>query len=296
MKLIETIYLGCEDTGEIAETHNSHTIRFCNSTAWAHGTLISYICSTLAKCQLLYEEGSLNKPSKISVIWPFDIDAKRKPADVETGYERVVWYFRNLKIPTNGIIVSFYVNQNVRSWTSDPWRVMSLWPTKKQWDPTGDYITIQKAEPLAGGKVRRIKDRLPPFEEKTLQLAENYGYDVKYVSYLTPFDELYELLLGSSCHFSYLGSTYFFAGLVGTPTVGWGEAVQYDHITYYTRKDAQRLPASISTPRWGRLASNVGRILRYVEDEGGVMNKPVDYTTHVNDERDLEKIFEKIMS
>lgn len=296
MKLIETLYLGCDSSEGIAEPHNSYTIRFCMSTVFAHGTLAAQLCPAFVKAQLLYEEGVVSKPFHVSVIFPFDMNHIRKPTDVETAYERIVWYLKNLKVPGCGMVVSLYQNLNGRPWITDSWKLDSLWPFRKQWNPNGTYITIQKIEPLVGGVAKRnLKADIefyPSFENKAKSLAEQYGFDVRYVDYLTPYQELYELMLGSSYHFSYPGATYFFAGLCGTPTIGWGERPDYSSISYYEPFSDNRIFETIQVSRWGRLGTNPGRIQQFNHDVNVVMNMPAKYASHIEEPDELDNIFQ----
>ena len=67
MKHIKTIYLGCEDTGEMASTDN-YILKFERQTAKAHATYISKFCPLLWQIQNLYEEGVQITPVKVCVL------------------------------------------------------------------------------------------------------------------------------------------------------------------------------------------------------------------------------------
>lgn len=294
MRIIETLHIGCSEG--FAEPDRSHVIRFCNSTVFAHATLISQIAPAFVNAQLLWDEGISRTPYHVSVIFPFELDKVRKEADVETAYERIKWYFNNLMTPDCGLVVTFYQNLKSKSWITAPWHLQHLWPLKEIWTPKKEYITIQKIEPLVGGSAKRKIDVFPEYEERAVELANKLGYGVKYVDYIMPFDELLDTMKHSDHHFSYQGSSYFFAGLLGLPTTIWGSEMprRYSWNSYYSYHDCERIRINHVSSRWGTLGTNQARIMQYDPEVNAVMNKPVTYAYPIDSIGELENEFKKI--
>ena len=295
MRLLETIYLG-DDTREMAIPSKAHVIRFCASTVYAHGTLISQICPAFVKAQLMCDEGISDKPYHVAVIFPFSLDKVRKPEDVETCYDRIKWYFRNLRKPDCGMVVSFYQNLESKDWITEPWHLNQMWPLAERWEPKGDYITLQKMEPLAGGSAKRVKHLTSEYEDKCVALAEKMGLEVKVVDYLTPFDELLTTMKYSDHHFTYRGATYFFAGLLGLPTTSWcaEEKRSYQHLSYYTYSVKERVWDAVQKTRWGTLATNWARIMQWDDVLNVVTNKPIDYIHNIDSLGEIENEFRRL--
>tara|TARA_R110000744_G_scaffold188370_4_gene307702 strand:+ start:1380 stop:2303 length:924 start_codon:yes stop_codon:yes gene_type:complete len=294
VKILETIRIGCSDG--VATPDKSHVIRFCNSTIFAHGTLISQIAPAFVNAQLLCDESISKEPYHVSVIFPFELDKVRKETDVETAYERIKWYFNNLMVPTCGMVVTFYQNLESKSWITAPWHLQHLWPLKERWEPKNRYVTIQRLEPLVGGSAKRNKDSIPEYEDRAINLAKSLGYEVKFIDYLMPFDELLYTMKHSDHHFSYQGSSYFFAGLLGTPTTIWGSERPrtYAWNSYYSYHKAERVHLNHLIGRWGTLGTNQARIMQYDFEVGAVMNRPVSYMYQIDSVGELDNEFKKL--
>jgi hypothetical protein len=294
VKTIETIHIGCESG--LATPDKSHVIRFCNSTIFAHGTLISQLAPAFVSAQLYWDEGISKSPYHVSVIFPFDLDRVRKEADVETAYERIKWYFNNLKVPSCGMVVTFYQNLETKPYITAPWNLQQLWPLKERWEPKNKYITIQKAEPLAGGNARRQKAAIPEYEDKAIELAHSIGYEIEFIDYLVPFDRLLKIMKHSDHHFSYQGSSYFFAGLLGLPTTVWCSEMAriYRQNSYYSYHEGERIQTHDALNSWGSLRTNQSRIMQYDYEVQAVMNKPVRYGKAVENVGELHGVFKQL--
>lgn len=284
---IETLYIGCKDSGEIVQPESSHCIRLCSSNVFAHATLISQFCPAFTQAQLQYQEGTSDKPYQVSVIFPFDMDHKRKKEDTETTYERVKWYAENLAIPSNGIIISFYQNTKVKSWITEPWYAATIWPTRRENEPQ-DYVTIQRTELLIGGtKKYKVIEESRVFEDTCVKLCDKLGIKYKFVDYSMPMNETYKIMLGSQMHFTYAGATYYFAGLMNLPTISWcfpnKKRIKGN---YYHPEKCERVTFEIENSYWANTRSARGLSPKFIDGE--VINYPTDYIKHVDNVQELE--------
>lgn len=303
MRYLETIYLGCDST-EIAKPETSDCVRFCSSTIYSHATIISQLSNVFNKAQLLWQEGAITGPYHASMVFPVDLDHRRKPEDAESSYERIKWYINNMRVPDCGMVISFYQNLNSKTWITTPWHLNEFWPMKRQWDPQHTHVTVQLTEKLIGTTAKEmIHSVSPAFIEKVDQLADKYGYEVRYIDYTMPFDEMYDDIVTSNHHFSFCGATYFFAATVGIPTTGWGyyfSAKTRTGGSYYefnvdSNGNPIRTYTEMQSTQWANLSTNKARIMQFDHDLGVVMNKPISYCTNVDDPDELEDVFAKMI-
>lgn len=303
MHYIETLYLNC-NSDTIAKPETSHCIRFCSSTMYSHATIISQLANAFNKAQLLWQEGSISTPYHISIVFPVELDHRRKPDDSESVYERLKWYINNMREPSCGAIVSFYQNKQSKPWITSPWHLNEFWPMKRQWDPQNTHVTIQVAEKMIGSTSKDfIHSVTPNFIDKVCDLATDYGFDVKFIDYTMPFEQMYNDIVTSNHHFSYCGATYFFAATVGVPTTGWGYFIspntrQTDsYYEYDLGPDGtpQRVFVNAQLTQWGNLSTNKARIMQFDSKLGVVMNKPISYCTNIDDPDKLEETFAKMI-
>lgn len=299
MQYIETLYLNAPE-GDIAKPEYSDCVRFCGSTVYAHATIIYLLSNVMNKAQLLWQEGTIKGPYYVSIIFPFDLDEKRKPEDAETTYERIKWYINNFRVPDCGLVVSFYKNTDIKPWITTPWHLNEVWPMKRRWSPKGTHITIQSTENLIGSSLKSLIHTVTPqFVEHAEKMAKKYGYQVKFIDYTLPYDEMYEAIVTSDHHFTYCGATYYFAATVGCPTTSWG----YEYSSkirvngaYFTYKDGKRVHTSMQLSRWSNISTNRAKIMQYDSDEGAVLNKPLIYCSNVDDVQEIDLVFKNIIS
>jgi len=298
MLYLETVYLDCS-TGDIATPEKSDCVRFCSSTMYSHGTIISQLANVFNKAQLLWQEGSLTSPYYVSIIFPSELDHKRKNTDPESVYDRLKWYINNMRVPSCGMVVSFYQNRGIKTWITTPWHLNEFWPMKRQWDPKGTHITIQVTEHLIGSAAKDIVHSVSPsFIKRTEELAEKYGFEVRYIDYTLPFDQMYDDIVTSNHHFTYCGSTYFFASTIGIPTTGWASRIfakAKQPGSYYKYHSAERIYTMVQSTQWGNLSTNKARIMQYDHKLGVVMNKPAEYCTNIDEPEDLDEVFQKML-
>jgi len=231
MKNIKTIYLGCENNGEIASLDN-HIIRFCHGTIYAHPTIMDRLGSQMWEQQYLAEYTSLNMPMKYCVLLP-RICAKypSKPENSSTGMDTITWFIENLHPPRGGAIFTFYYYEEQGTEFVIPWNAQVIWPLNKnrQWVGDGDYITLHDIEP----SIIHKKKGIIHLEHKTYEVIKDIDnicpYDVKRIDYTMSEDEIFETLKHSRLHVSYHGGTVFSAGMINIPTLcfGWAEGRQH---------------------------------------------------------------------
>ena len=286
----ETIHLGCEKTAQIARPGRSHLIRFCNGTMHATCTIGSHLNEAFVKAQLLANENITNKPFYISVLWPTaltDIGRKRKEEDSESSFYKMKWYFENYIPPTNGLVVSFYIVPTINAKHESIWQARYIWPTKKQWNTTNKFISIQMPEKLIG--VAEKKDVLDKKFEEFIPIIESYAVlmncDIKYINYSTPMEETYKVMLETKCHITYEGSSYYMAASTGTPVIGinhneskniiYDKAVVHNPDKGYFSEEKTWIKT-----RWGHMASNCYYIPTLEKDTKKIINRtPTNYKT-----------------
>lgn len=294
MNYIETLYLGADESAGIAKPGESVPVRFCWATMYSWATVVNTVSNAFAQAQLLFQEGAYEGPVKIAVYYTKE-DHKRKETDSETIHERMKWLFQNMMEPECGLVVSFYHLPEGREHIVIPFFIASFWPTKKQWAPQGTYITIQKTEDgIGGAKKEKIYNEAPIYIAKAEEMAAKYGYEIKYIDYTMPYDEMLDLLVGSDHHFTYAGATYYFAACVGVPVTAWTYFERrYRLGTYYDYDTKERIDCMAEDGQWGKITSNKVRILRWDWDRKVVLNKAEDYAYHLASVEELERIFLK---
>ncbi len=293
MKYLGTSYLGVDDDGSRAEHGLSRPIRLCWATMYSWGTLVNTVSAAFCEIQLLQQESAYtNGPARVCVYYTKE-DHKKKPADSETIHERVKWFIEALKVPDGGMIVSYYELPDGKEHIVIPFLIANYWPTKLQWTPKGDYISLQYLQEGIGGyKKDRVYREIPGFYDKVRDLAKQYGWEIKEVDYSMPYQETLEILAGSNMHFSYLGSSFYLAACVGVPTVGWPYFDKAHRLgTYYDYDSKERIDVMAETGQWGKITSNTVRVLRWDDERQVVTNKPEDYITHVYDYDEVTRVF-----
>lgn len=267
----------------------------CQSRMYSHSTLIASFCPVFARAQMLYKEGVLNEPYRISVIFTEEVDHVRNERDTETVYDRMKWFINTLREPDCGLVVSIYQNLDGRNWITDPWFLNHIWPFKKQWEPKGKYITIHNPNDNIGGrKAERLLAEAPIYSAKAEEMAKRFGYEVYYLSYAMPWNDAYELLLGTDHHFTYVGASYYLAALTNTPTTAWAyrnpkkRQITSSYPDYNTGKV---IPIIIPETRWGSVGLSRGRTLQYDPELNDLINHPQTYIREIHNVKQVEDVF-----
>lgn len=288
----ETLYIGCDSSIDKTEINQSYVIRFCVGTAHATCTVLNLINQAFYRAQLLADENISDQPYHVSVLWPKNKSWQMYPGkDPESSLDRVKWYFKNLLPPKNGMIVSFYIAEEVNRFLESPWEARYIWPTKRQWDPKNEYISVQKPENL-GSKNRRLDcqkqyDLLMPELEHFAKMTD---VNIKFIDYSDSIETWYEVLLNTNYHFSYHGASYYFCSATNTPTVCWTMIEDYTHnFAFQNSKTKSIEPQKSLITCWGNMASHVTNIPQFNPTEHPkVHNKPVEYVTNIKDPEDLK--------
>lgn len=260
---IRTFYLNVPDeikaTNLVTDLNNSRIIRFCDHTISTYATIISKLSELFLNIELGASLGYINKPSYISIILPKWSIRKFKTTDAEDSFSRICWFIENMKPTTNGMVISIYRNQRNREldFIDSHWNLNNLWITDKTWESKGNYVTVQYPE-----KIGDFWNQEKFYENweviKEYLILKNI--EIKYISYQSSIQEVYELLLNTKLHIGYIGSCYFIAALTRTPTIGLGKESSQDPFIKHGRKNC-----------WGIGSMAPDRVLQ-INPEGKIYN------------------------
>ena len=195
--------------------------------------------------------------------------------------------------PKNGMVVSVYISKGSQSRIDSTWNLQHLWKSKETWSLEScdeNLLTYHTVEP--GGVFWKVKDTYENIL-KAVEYAQDNGIRVKQISYSTDVNEAYEAILKSRLHVGYAGGSYFLASLTRTPTLGFGiEERTFDagwpelsDGPRGTTERPKRVPVKSSL--WGQSMPNPGYMLRWVDDELGTRNRPVDHQSYTNDDEQI---------
>lgn len=271
---IKTWHLECSDTLPHSVPEQSEVIRLSALDCDAYAPWVAHIGNCYAKAQLYYIEEIISSPYRLSIIVPASINTKHKPQDPETKLERLEWFIENLLVPDCGLVISLYIDPFMMSDFQGPFGWDTLWQTKRLWKDSGsNYITLQyhtEMDHNSGNSTHRIN--ADASIATIIEVAESCKYDIVKVDYTTPIDKLYNLLLESHYHFSYVGSSGYIAALARTPTLFFGAAEKivkghktryYDpHPDLYSKPNQEgsyTYPLSV----WNHHGSNGGLTMQY---------------------------------
>lgn len=297
MELVKTFHLGHDNTDDIALIDKAHTVRFCLATIYSHATVIAQLSKPFNKAQMLWQEGNITEPYHVVITYPYPLDHKRKESDSESIFDRFLWMIENMRIPDCGMTVSVYHAPDTIKHIVEPWAVNEFWTMKEQNSPLGEYITMQRLEKgIGGNKKEWTYNEVPKYMKLVEDWANQRGIEIKYIDYAMPYQEMYETLLGSDGHFTYCGSTYYFAGMIGLRT--YGLAPYFNNIksmeSYYTLEGADRIPVEVENSYWASIGINGGRITQFDHEQGAVVNMPPDYLRHMHDFPTLKSELNKL--
>ena len=291
MSLLDTIYLGCENNGEIATTDN-HVIKFDIGTIRAHPTIMSAIGPVFFRLQTLHQCGVLDKPYKIAVMFPKEyLGFKFKPENKTTPLETIQWFLNNYHPPACGVIVSIYSFDDIfGSQIQEPWSQQIIWPLAKEWqnDGEGDYITLHDIEPLIAGGPKHQNTISSGHSQVIDKIDEISIYPVKRVSYADGEQKIFETMKHSKMHFSYNGGTYFSAGLIGLPMVCFGEPRHNISRGKYWENGEEEFDNIQSTDWMNGCNNPVTKIGQYNFETNSVVQHPQRYARHANSAEELE--------
>jgi len=236
MKEIETLYINCDKNQDIARLGSSQIWRIDRSHIYPHISTMACLSPLFHSAQFI-SDFYCDAPHRVSCLIEEkileSILEKFKDDDTENIYDRLKWYIKNLLPPKNGIIFTFYTGKFKNIRYEQPWALTSMWPMKKENKPLNEYITYHPLENAfftdnrsfrgewEKSKVNKLK-KFYPYYQSCLNIVKNIchenGYGFYPVDYSQKYQETYELLLGSNCHFTYGAGTTTLSMACNTPT------------------------------------------------------------------------------
>lgn len=211
---LETLYLGTDDDGTHAEPGKSEHLYICNSTS---GHFLPVI-SKLSKAFINAELTPLDTPYNLSIfLEPFTRN-KFKKEDQETPYDMVVFLLKNFRRPARPLRVTIYLT--IETILNQNWDHCNLWSLEHTHDKnnTENIITFQYPQEGMKCKLSNAEECFTVAEG----YAETHGYEIKTIDYSMRCSDMMDLLLKTTLHVSYVGASYYLAGLARTPTLGIG--------------------------------------------------------------------------
>jgi len=231
----KTYYINTENTGEVAQIESS-------SLQYLNGSGCFGWCDPLAALSTLFTEAQLKniltgKPTKCSLVLNDMVLDRRKPEDKNIAYDLIDFIISNFLEPTGGMILSVYLVNSSRerkyighmnaigtiesNWIAWPIQTKTAWSFKRSWkrSSTEKYITYQKTEANSFQFHDLSNIRGDLFIEKCLSSG---SISYKTIDYTMPPDEVFETLLHSQLHVSYVGASWWLAHYIGTPVIDHG--------------------------------------------------------------------------
>jgi hypothetical protein len=242
MELYKTLYLNCEDTGEISNFDNN-VIRINKRFNMGHRPLMGLICPHFYNSQILFLDKIISEPYKLTIcLYKGLFDKKVKPSNKSTIGDTLIFFLNNLLPPDNGMIVSIYESETMENKIKIDEHFKYFVPFKEEmkWVGDGDYITLHDIE---DGVSDIRKDTLKKSFPKHLETIKNIDdisiYPVKRINYKMTEEEMFSLLKHTKFHLTYPGATYFSAGLINCPTIGIYIEKQVIKIRNWLSKDRE---------------------------------------------------------
>jgi len=270
MKYCETLYINCENNGQIAELHNSHVIRMDNTNFHAYGIFICFLSKVFFTATRLNKDGILKKPYNVSIVIPKI--KKFKEEDVETNLVRLKYIANNFIPPDNGLIISIYTHvEDIKgSKVLTPHDSYIIWPYKRQWDRqnTKDYVVINDISCLIKNK-NYDNEKYKRTFDNIINHLEMYDVKYKFVDYTMSIKEVFNRLIACKIFLSWSGGCYFIAGGLNVPTLGFGHGHWTQMNNYiYNRPAGRPHSKPILRTVWGESYHHQGKIIHYDEFKG----------------------------
>jgi len=224
----KTFHLGCTKSDEVATTENNFD-RINKRFNAAHRPIMGVLCRHFFYAQLLQQEGLLDKPYKLALIFFKGIleniyeDILEKKINEHNAFtikDTIYFFLNNMLPPEKGIIVSIYTSDTMDN-TIPPYedfRCITPMQDELLWKGDGDYITFQDAENSNPG----TKQRFLNHENKEIiqQIDKISKYPVKRITYAMGEERIFHFLKHAKFHVSYPGGTYYSAAMINCPTIG----------------------------------------------------------------------------
>ena len=298
MRLLKNLYLGCDDTGEVADITNC-IIKFDAESSAAHFIILSRFSHELFKIQCLAQEKIITKPYKICVLIRKGlVGLKYNHLNESTVDETIMWFAKNWHAPKCGVIFSFYEYDDLFGYEIvQPLMTQVIWPLNSELQARrdGNYITYQKYPDALKG--RYSQKYMESIESRQLSVIENIqklsSYEVKEIDYAMSEDEMTELLLHSKMHFTYKGATYFLAACMNLPTVCYGDPPIMSHVSKwweYGEYHEESIPITLWGDHGYGACLPTTRVGQYDFERHSVVQRPQGYVYHARNPLELEGI------
>ena len=180
----KTHFIGCEviDNYKPSIT-DSHVLRLDSKNVWSYGPVLDNLS---ACCHLAYSMKDVTtEPFKVSVLVPFV--KTRKVYDESTNVDVLDFLISKLMPPPNGIIFSI-IQINMERKHVTPFFLANVWPFVDKWDPQ-NHISVQIPEPNVSDN--KLNPLMRDWIELEKILKSFNKYDIKYVDYSMPIEEVY---------------------------------------------------------------------------------------------------------
>lgn len=275
---LETLYLGMDDDGTYAQPGSSEHVYLCSSTAGIFLPVISKLSSVFINAELAPQ----GIPYNVSIFMGTSSCSKFKEHDQETPYDMVTFLLKNFKRSACPLRVTIYIT--VEHILNQNWSHANFWSFNHTHDKSKveNIITFQYPQP-------GMKAVLTNAEE-CFAVAESYvresGYKTRIIDYSMGYQQMTDLLLKTTLHVSYIGASYYLAGLTRTPTLGIGHMPYTKYANHFT-------PHFISP-------QNMIRLNNKFEVSNGVIDYSIDTVEpnevvpiiNILEERDANDIFQ----
>ena len=301
LQYIETVYFNVPDDGATnrspAEPPYCAVQRWCGHTTPFVAPTVNNLSRHFNEAERLAQDGSTSEPYRLACVLPGhlhpSVNWKYKESDTQSVYETWTSYLKLMAPPKNGMIVSVYTSPGSVSQIDSTWSLQHLWKSKETWSLEScddNLLTYHTVEP--GGVSWKVNNTYNNIL-KAVEYAHERGVRVKQISYSTNVNEAYEAILKSRLHVGYAGGSYFLASLTRTPTLGFGIEEKTFNAGWPELSDGPR--STIVKPKrvpvksslWGQAAPNPGYMLRWVDDELGTRNRPVDHQSYTDDNEQI---------
>jgi len=268
MKYCETLYINCENNGQIAELHNSHVIRMDRTNFHAYCIFTCFLGRVFFTAARLSEDAILKNPYNVSIIIPKI--KKFKEEDAETNLVRLKYIANNFIPPEYGLVISIYEHPDMSSKIGTAFDSYIMWPYKKQWNSlnTKDYIAINDISCLVKNK-NYDNDKTEKTFNILINQLEKYNVKYKFVDYTMSVADVFDTLLSCKIFLSWSGGCYYIAGGLNVPTIGFGHSPYTQMNNYiYNRPVGRPLTEPILKTAWGESYHHQKRIIHYNEFKG----------------------------
>ena len=219
--ILKTLYLNCDDTGEISNFDNN-VIRINKRFNMGHRPVMGLLCPHFYNSQIMFLDKIISEPYKLTIcLYKGLFDKKCKPSNKSTIGNTLTFFLNNLLPPDNGMIVSIYESETMENKVKIDEHFKHFIPFKEEmaWVGDGDYITLHDIEDTVSER-RKVQLNQSSHSEIIKNIDDISIYPVKRINYEMTEEEMFSTLKHTKFHLTYPGATYFSAGMINCPTIG----------------------------------------------------------------------------